>query len=173
MTTEEVFSQIRQRLDRAIDNALDMIGERLRGETQKLLRGKKKIAWKELFDSIVYRKERLASGWILHFGSNARHARWVSEGRPAGKMPPIEPIKRWVIQKGRLNPGLFKGGFERYNRMSKKQKAGKEAEAERAAWGVAIKIKHRGIKEFPFLTLIVNQEIGKINQILQKAVREM
>lgn len=74
---------------------------------------------------------------------SAPYAISVEYGREPGSMPPVEPIKKWLMRKFHM----------------------KEKEAENTAWAIAKKIKKSGTRARPFLRDAVrtfSAEIGGI-----------
>jgi hypothetical protein len=69
---------------------------------------------------VVNSSEKSVSIWGF------KYWRWVENGRPPGKMPPVKAIMRWAKYKGLPNP-------------------------KKIAWAIAVHIKNFGTKANPFV----------------------
>ena len=59
------------------------------------------VASEDLINSIEARYEFSSDDYLLEVGSSAPQAYWVEFGRKAsGKMPPVDRIYKWLIDKG-------------------------------------------------------------------------
>lgn len=59
------------------------------------------VASGEFIDSIVARYDFTSDEYLVEVGSEAPQAYWIENGRIAsGKMPPVDRIYKWLIDKG-------------------------------------------------------------------------
>lgn len=59
------------------------------------------VASKRLLNSITSEVSFANSrSYLIKIGSTEVHAEYIEEGRPAGRMPPIQAIYNWMIAKG-------------------------------------------------------------------------
>lgn len=77
---------------------LETIGELVRDQYKNNLRSGNNIATGKLFDSIDYKLEVTDNKVSLYFVALDYYI-YIEKGRAAGKFPPIEAIKKWMIAK--------------------------------------------------------------------------
>lgn len=123
----------------------------------------------------------LDRGWLrVRIGPTVKYAYWVHFGRPPGKMPPVTPeysqsggnILDWVREKHIAGTyaivGVQRGGYPRYKRLGKKPQ--RVTEDLQAAWAIAISIKKRGTKPFPFLIVGFRQSKQEALQVFRTSL---
>lgn len=92
----------------------------------------------------------------------APHAKPVEFGsRP--HMPPVGPIKEWVLRTGRVRRGelRIKPGSKPYGRKPR------EEEAEDVAWAIARKIAKEGQEPDPFLQRALGRVVGRLGPLIR------
>lgn len=157
------FSEIERQIEIEIEQACHRIGNKLKTDAIKYIRDNDKIAWRTLVNSISYNIiQNDKAHYLIEFGSNAPHAKYVHEGREPGKMPPVNAIKEWLKTKGNR---YFKSGF-----MGRTRANSTEASLNSLSWVIALKIKEKGIKAHPFLKVALDQNKNYIEKQLEKAL---
>ena len=86
---------------------------------------------------------------IVEGGFKAEYFLYNHEGTKA-HMPPIEPIMKWVVQKGLASSG---------------------ESAEDIAWRIAVTIKAFGTTPNPFFLEVLNELRPKLNNMLKNAIQ--
>jgi len=103
-----------------------------------------------LKNSLTYKITPDKNGWILSF-EFPDYAIFVNDGRkPNSKQPPIEPIKKWAIQKGLPDWKDDRGKFISENSR---------------AFLIARAIGRRGIKPIPFMDIPLNKSAQLADEI--------
>jgi hypothetical protein len=78
-------------------------------------------------------------------------------------MPPFEAIKSWVSLKVRKDRAFLRDVDKSID---------KEKQIANAAWAIAAKIKRDGIKEFPVLQFVLDQNMNWIHNEIKKLEAE-
>lgn len=160
------FTELERQIEVEIEQACHRIGNKLKTDAVKYIRENDKIAWRTLVNSISYNIiKNDKSHYLIEFGSNAPHAKYVHEGREPGKMPPVNAIKEWLKIKGSR---YFKRGFMGLSRSNST-----EANLNSLSWAIALKIKENGVKAHPFLKIAIDQNKDYIEKQLDKALENI
>ena len=127
------------------------------------LRNRKANASRALSQSIVFVGSKTALG--LRFQLKMEdYWKWVNDGRKAGKRPPIEPILKWIAQKG-IRPTNFKRGKKPDNLRQFRS----------LAYAIATNIGKRGTKGNNFYTDVIPSEkefVKSVTKRLAKAAKQ-
>lgn len=87
-----------------IEQDLNAIGQIMVMEAKKGLIQAKRVASKTLINSVDYTVKKGDDGnWVFSLVINEpadRYAQYTEIGRPPGKQPPLDAIKRWTQYKG-------------------------------------------------------------------------
>lgn len=94
-------------------------------------------------------------------------ARYLEEGREAGKMPPVKAIENWIREKM----------YRHSDFMGIKRKASEKEKTipfviNQASWAIALKMKRKGSKPYKIISLAVEQNDDFIRKEIEKAVAE-
>lgn len=146
-----------------IEKSLHIIGNKLVTDTVKQIRADDKIMSKALFNSIAYVVEDSLN--TLIFGSNVPQARYLEQGREAGKMPPVNAIQNWIREKMHRHSDF----------MGLKRRAAEEEKPlpfviNQASWAIAVKMKRKGSKPYKIISLALSQNEDFIRAEIEKAV---
>jgi hypothetical protein len=118
--------------------AIETYCKRIVKRAKSNLRRKNKLASGSLYDSITYRINKRNSSFQFEY---AQHGEFVEKGRRRGIMPPVEPIAKWIKQRGlNLSP-----------------------------WAVAKSIKKKGIKPYPFISNEIDKSQEELHDLLLQA----
>lgn len=141
----------------SVNNILTKFGKELVLALEKSL-SKKKDTTGRLRGSIKFRMRIFGSEHQFNLLMEDYY-KWVDEGRPAGKAPPIEPpvLLNWIKKKSSLSLG-------------KKQKL-KEYQYKSLAFYVGRKIKRFGIKPTYFYSNVIND--GRIERLKKDLSAEL
>ena len=115
----------------------------------------------ELSKSIIYEVKLFGMVIGIKVFSTLDYAIFIDEGRKPGRMPPIEPLLRWV----RLN-----GIAERYSVKKHRRNGSKLSqynEENKAAWGIAKVIAKHGTSGIHFFDMALKQALPKIERELK------
>lgn len=106
----------------------------------------------------------------LEFTSTEKYSSIVEEGRKPGKMPPIDPIKKWITEKGvRLQKTVVKNGVK-VNQFAQKT----DANLKSAAFAIAKSIAKKGIRESNFFWEAFEYEWDRMDEgYLNALVRDL
>ncbi len=149
------FQKVLNQLEKEIEKVLNIIGNKLKKDAVKRLREGNKIAYRNLTNSIAYEIIKKDSfHWQLKFGSNSLYAKYVEEGREAGKFPPIEPLKKWAEKKRKKNSSFFK-----------------DVPIKVVPFMVRNKLKREGTKPYPFISWSINKNLAFIKQMLNEVLK--
>lgn len=99
--------------------------------------------------------ERAEPGWTIRVGPKAAHAKYVVHGRRAGaKMPPVQAIENWILQRG----------------LSIRITDARSAEnaVRSAAFAIARSIAKYGIDPYPFVHDVYKDE----KQLIKVMIRD-
>ncbi len=150
------FQKILNQLIKEIEKTLNLIGGKLEKDAVKRLREGNKIACRNLTNSIAYEIIRKDSfHWQLKFGSNLPYAKYVEEGREAGKFPPIEPLKKWAEKKRKKDSSFFK-----------------DVPIKVVPFMVRNKLKREGTEPYPFISWSINKNLTFIKEMLDNALKK-
>ena len=122
--------------------AIETYCKRIVKRAKANLRRKNKLASGVLYDSITYRINKRSSAFQFEY---AAHGEFVEKGRRRGaKMPPIEPIAKWIKSRGLdLN-----------------------------AFAVAKSIQKKGIKKYPFISNEIDKSQEELYDLLLQAYQK-
>lgn len=110
------------------------------------------IASRKLFQSIRFDIKIFGSSYIFQIMMED-YWKWVDEGRPPGKMPPIDKLSKWIAQKGLPIRSQVKG----LKRKSKKSLSEQVKSRNRqVAFLIARSIGKKGIKPTNFYSDVIN-----------------
>ena len=118
---------------------------------------RKKNSTKDLFNSLGWEINANTKGKLRLRFTGMPYAGVVDKGRRAGKMPPVQAIRKWINQKPvklRNKQGQF---------IPKT-----DANIDRAAYAMALKIKRKGIKGSNFFSDAFEDEFGKFPKELTR-----
>ena len=118
---------------------------------------RKKNSTKDLFNSLGWEINTNTKGKLRLRFTGMPYAGVVDKGRRAGKMPPVQAIRKWINQKPvklRNKQGQF---------IPKT-----DANIDRAAYAMALKIKRKGIKGSNFFSDAFEDEFGKFPKELTR-----
>jgi len=90
-------------IQNTIEQDLNAIGQIMVQEARKGLIEKKRVASKTLINSIDYDVKKEGDNWQFHLLINPpadKYAQYTEIGRPPGKQPPLDAIRRWTQYKG-------------------------------------------------------------------------
>jgi len=123
------------RIDEAAAGALEVLGQGLVGDAKRL--APRNLG--ALAGSIIYQRRAKADAYASGVvGSSLSYAAAMEGGRKAGeRMPPIDTIAQWIVQKSRGSKGIFQ--FDDGDELT------------RIAWGVARNIQKFGIPAHNYL----------------------
>lgn len=77
---------------------IDLVGKALVDEIKMRLIQEGKVSSGRLLNSLSYNTIQSIEGWTIEILSE-KYLEFVDKGRKPGKMPPIDDIQKWVIQK--------------------------------------------------------------------------
>lgn len=133
--------------------ALEEFGVAARNAYQdELIRGNK-IASGRLLNSVEVSVEQHGYRYdvVLHLED---YWKWVEEGRPPGKLPPVSKILEWVLVK----PVLPKPSM-----------TGRIPTPQSLAWAISKSIANKGVEPFPALARTVPATVDQFSQKLAEA----
>lgn len=127
------------------------------------LRNRKSNASRALSQSIVFVPKRLGGNSFRFQLKMEDYWQWVNDGRKAGKRPPIEPILKWIAQKG-IKPTNFRRGKKPDNLRQFRS----------LAYAIATNIGKKGTKGNNFYTDVIPSEkefVRSVTKRLAKAAK--
>ena len=140
------------------------------GVTRKI-NGKKvrRVASDKLRKSLTYivngRKINFVTGVpygkFIHEGVNGTNQNWGSEYSFGSKQPPLDPIKRWMKQKG-VRVRKKGGGFAKQT----------EANVNGLAYAISKGVKIKGIAPVPFYSLAISNIFQTQSNLVDEALRK-
>ena len=77
---------------------IDLVGKALIDEIKMRLIQEGKVSSGRLLNSLSYNTIQSIEGWTIEILAE-KYLEFVDKGRKPGKMPPIDDIQKWVIQK--------------------------------------------------------------------------
>jgi hypothetical protein len=133
-----------------------------------------------LQESITVSPVKFAGGVYSIEISLLEYYKWVNEGRPPGKRPPISAIKQWIIQKQlRLDDGgVTRNGYKRdgtlISKSKKKVQLGKSKVdiLDAVAYKIAAKIGARGTKPTNFWSDAINRNKEALYKAITEALKQ-
>lgn len=140
-----------------VNSILTKFGESIVSSLDKNL-PEKSDATGNLRNSIKFQIKILGSKYIFQLKINDYYI-FVNDGRKKGKLPPLEPIRQWVIDKRlKVKTNIFtRKGNRKLKPFSQADKEHKEQVINGIRWG----IKHKGIKPTYFYDKSVTDTILK------------
>ncbi len=134
----------------------------------------------ELQQSITVSPVKFAGGVYSIQISLLKYYKWVNEGRPRGKRPPISEIKKWIIQKQlRLDDGgVTRNGYKRdgtlISKSKKKVQLGKSKVdiLDAVAYKIAAKIGARGTEPTNFFSDAINRNKEELYKAMAEALKQ-
>jgi len=151
-----------EEIDKILAKCLGQIGEKLKAGVMKRLAGDNKIAGAKpnLIGDINYNVKEEGLCWVLEIGTTKNYLRYIEEGRPPGKMPPVGAIVNWIHQKIRRNSQFIKVPSN----------VDSENYIQGVGWAMAINMKKKGIRPFPVLEFVLNQNRSFIEREINNAM---
>jgi len=130
--------------------------------------------------SITVSPVKFAGGVYSIEISLLEYYKWVNEGRPRGKRPPISAIKQWIIQKQlRLDDGgVTKNGYKRdgtlISKSKKKVQLGKSKVniLDAVAYKIAARIGARGTEPTNFWSDAINRNKEALYKAMAEALKQ-
>lgn len=130
--------------------------------------------------SITVSPVKFAGGVYSIEISLLEYYKWVNEGRPRGKRPPISAIKQWIIQKQlRLDDGgVTKNGYKRdgtlISKSKKKVQLGKSKVniLDAVAYKIAARIGARGTEPTNFWSDAINRNKEALYKAMAEAFKQ-
>jgi len=130
--------------------------------------------------SITISPVKFAGGVYSIEISLLEYYKWVNEGRPRGKRPPISAIKQWIIQKQlRLDDGgVTKNGYKRdgtlISKSKKKVQLGKSKVniLDAVAYKIAARIGARGTEPTNFWSDAINRNKEALYKAMAEALKQ-
>jgi hypothetical protein len=166
---ETVLDNIAERVMTSLESLGTNIGLMLREAAVEKLRENDKTATGDLIKSIDSEIEREASQVIVTVFTNMHYAQYIHYGtKPyTDKQPPIEPLMRWLINKGRSSGKYVPKGQTMKNVLktgkAKLTEGGKE-NVRSIAFAIAKSIAKKGLKAYPFFEMALKSAESDINQ---------
>lgn len=135
----------------AMERELNRIGNDMVRDALKHLSDNNKDDTATLAKSIRYQISWQGDHFLLEFGTGAKHAYFVENGRrPGGKFPPADKIRRWSVRKLGL----------------------KGTELKNAVYLIRRKIAKQGIKPSPFIKPVVDDFTQTLTLRIDTAVKQ-
>jgi hypothetical protein len=169
----------------AIENVLIKYAELIAGDASENLNrinkyGSDSNASGRLQQSITVSPVKFAGGVYSIEISLLKYYQWVNEGRPRGGRPPVEDIKKWIIQKQlRLDDGgVTKNGYKRdgtlISKSKKKVQLGKSKVniLDAVAYKIAAKIGARGTEPTNFFSDAINRNKEALYKAMAEALKQ-
>jgi len=133
-----------------------------------------------LQESITVSPVKFAGGVYSIEISLLKYYEWVNEGRPRGRKPPVEDIKKWIIQKQlRLDDGgITRNGYKRdgtlISKSRKKVQLGKSKVdiLDAVAYKIASKIGARGTEPTNFWSDAINRNKEGLYKAMAEALKQ-
>jgi hypothetical protein len=133
-----------------------------------------------LQQSITVSPVKFAGGVYSIEISLLKYYEWVNEGRPRGRKPPVEDIKKWIIQKQlRLDDGgVTRNGYKRdgtlISKSKKKVQLGKSKVniLDAVAYKIAAKIGARGTEPTNFWSDAINRNKEALYKAMAEALKQ-
>lgn len=159
---ENKFKEFEDKVMRQLDQLMRRILLKIHRDADRIIRDGKAIASAEMVKNLreqVYVEAGKIIG-VVGVGANVPYGIFRHEGtRP--HFPPIEPIKKWVIQKGLLRDSRGKPTTAR-----RATREGDDRRAYGIAYLIARKIFRRGTRGLPFLKLALQMNTDYIIKTL-------
>jgi len=146
---ENKFDEYYKNVRSTIEKVLMVILLKLHRDADRIIRDKKAVASAELVKNLreqVYESAGQIIG-VVGVGANVPYGIYEHEGTKA-HFPPIDPLVKWVIQKGILRDAKGKP-----TTMRRAVKEGDDAKARAIAFLIARKISRTGTQGLPFLKM--------------------
>ena len=169
----------------AIEQVLIKYAELIAGDASENLNrinkyGSDSNASGRLQQSITVSPVKFAGGVYSIEISLLEYYKWVNEGRPRGKRPPVDKIKQWIIQKQlRLDDGgVTKNGYKRdgtlISKSKKKVQLGKNKVniLDAVAYKIAARIGARGTEPTNFWSDAINRNKEELYKAMAEALKQ-
>lgn len=157
-----VEQQIQEKVRMSVERFAHRIGNMLVRETVKVIDENDVRASADLRKSITYELKIFGTFIIITVFSPLKYSYWAHEGRKPGRMPPIEPIQRWVQMKGIAGRYSAKTGRRVGNAVNRWN------EDNAAAWAIARSIAKKGTKGVKFFEMALKQALPKIEREIKR-----
>lgn len=160
MDAREGLKKAGQDVDAQLEVFMERVCQKIQGEAIKTLYDNDIVGHtKQLSSNIRYEITRQAGiiMGVVGTGENVPYAWNRHEGRPPGKMPPHEPILKWVIYKGLVKESS--GKVSTLDRLKKRKKDPALAQAEAITWGIRKKIAAEGYEGYKFMEIALAQSV--------------
>ena len=117
---------------------------------------------------------------FIHYGVNGTKKKWGSPFSYRDKMPPIEPIMKWMKVKGvRLRKVVVRNGVKvntfvpRYSTITRGKRKGQKVDnAVSAAFAIAKGVQRDGIIPVPFFDKAVGHVMEREREAIEKAIEK-
>lgn len=150
-----------------IEKFAHRVGNMLVRETVKVIDENDVRASADLRKSITYEVKLFGTFVVITVFSPMNYSYYAHEGRKPGRMPPIEPIQRWVKQKGIAGRYYVSKSGERRRRGGKVRQYNEDRSA---AWAIARSIAKKGTKGVKFFDMALKQALPKIEKQLRTII---
>lgn len=134
-------------------NVYNNWGAQVVAQAKANLLQKNKIATGILYNSITYQVN--PEGGVTFYYED--YGEYVESGRRPGTMPPVGPLIQWAKTKG----------LEQF-----RDKKGRYISSEQRGWAIAMGIKKKGIKAFPFYQDAIDQSTDDLSYQLEEALAQ-
>ena len=162
-TYREGLQKFQRDVVKFIERFIYRVCIKISDDARRIVQQEKKVATGQLKDNIDYEVQITAQKIMAKIGVNANtpHGIFVHEGTKP-HFPPVDAIKKWVIQKGLVRKGSKPTTF----------RSAKGTNLEKVAQGIAFviarSIAKRGTKALPFLKIALAQNTGFIQNEINK-----
>lgn len=134
-------------------NVYNNWGAQVVAQAKANLLQKNKIATGVLYKSISYEVD--PKGGVIFYYED--YGEYVESGRKRGSMPPVKPLIEWAKIKG----------LDQF-----RDKKGRYISNESRGWAIAMSIKNKGIKAFPFYQDAIDQSTDDLAYQLEEALAQ-
>lgn len=159
MMTVEASEKLRVEIYNAIEKFAHRVGNVLVRETVKAIDENDVRASADLRKSITYEVKLFGTFVVITVFSPLNYAVYAHEGRKPGRMPPIEPIQRWVRMKG------IAGRYSVKTKRRMGTATSRWKEDEQAAWAIARSIAKKGTKGVKFFEIALRNALPKLERL--------
>jgi hypothetical protein len=176
----EVFAEIEEEVKAKIEAFAEKVGLYLERQTVKVIDESNMNASGDTRKSITHSVQRITEGILLEVFAGTSYAVFPHEGTRA-HMPPIEPIREWVMQKGLAQraihqPKRLSQSFSRKMKTIRHINMKKLTDTTRRefwivdniARAIAWKIYRKGTKGIKFFDLALKQAEPRLNEMIEK-----
>ena len=163
LSSKEIENRLTQMIFNTLEKFIYLVCEKIVQSAKDIIEENKAVATRELKNNIRYNVTRTVGAifGVVGVGANVPYGIFRHEGtRP--HFPPIEPIQKWVIQKGLMKDNQNKPLT--MHRLKSPKNQGLEQKSLSIAFAIARAISKRGTIGLPFLKMALNQNLSWIEQ---------